>query len=197
MPELTPALTVDEARRLMQRPTTLVVDVRTPGEFATGHLRGAVNIPADDVGPHLRRIVAAAGGTLLVVCQSGGRARRAAGLLGEGGVRDLAVLEGGMGSWLAAGGEVDRPAEDGRWTLERQIRLVAGSIVFVAILLSMLWPWTTWIAGFIGAGMTFAALTNTCLMGALLAKLPYNRAPSCDIDTALRRLRASSPDAIA
>lgn len=188
------AIGIAQARDLMSRPTTLVVDVRTPGEFTGGHIPGAVNIPSDEVAPNLRRIVTAAGGTLLLVCQSGGRAEKAADQLGSGGLSDFAVLSGGMNSWVSQGGEVHYPSVDHRWSLERQIRLVAGSIVLASILASTIVPGLRWIAGLVGAGLVIAALTNTCLMGALLATLPYNtRGPSCDIDAAIERLRL--PDA--
>src|SRR5690606_19628792 len=50
-------------------PGVLVVDVRTPGEYETAHIEGAINLPLDQVDAHLRRIVADAGGTLLLICQ--------------------------------------------------------------------------------------------------------------------------------
>lgn len=62
-----------------------------------------------------------------------------------------------------------------RWALERQIRLVAGGIVLVSIVFSVWWPGARFVAGAIGLGLTVAAVTDTCLMGKLLMKLPYNR----------------------
>ncbi len=79
-----------------------------------------------------------------------------------------------------------------RWDLERQVRLVAGSIVLAAVVGSVFVPGLKWVAAFIGAGLTFAALTNTCAMGMLLGKLPYNRGASCDLDTIVGQLRDGS-----
>ncbi len=180
---------VAEAQTLLEQPGTLVLDVRSPGEFETAHIDGAVNIPVDRLDPHLREIVAAAGGTMVLVCQSGGRAEQAATKLTREGRQDLVLLAGGMNAWEAAGAPVQR-GEVQRWALERQVRLVAGSIVFVAVVASLWVPGLQWLAAAIGFGLVFAAVSNTCMMGMLLSKLPYNRGATCDIDQALNRLGA-------
>jgi rhodanese-related sulfurtransferase len=178
---------VAEAQSLVAEPTTLVLDVRSPGEFETSHIDGAVNIPVDRLDPHLREIVARSGGTMLLVCQSGGRAEQAATKLSREGRSDLVLLDGGMNAWQQAGAPVRR-GDVQRWALERQVRLVAGGIVFASVLASLWVPGLQWVAGAIGLGLFVAAVTNTCLMGMMLSKLPYNRGPACDIDEALTRL---------
>jgi hypothetical protein len=75
-----------------------------------------------------------------------------------------------------------------RWDIERQVRLVAGSIVLISIIVSIWVPAARFVAGFIGAGLTFAALSNTCAMGMLLSKLPYNRANTCDVNAVVDQL---------
>ena len=65
--------------------------------------------------------------------------------------------------------------------MDRQVRLVAGAITLLAVVISWLVPKTKWIAGGVGAGLTYSALTNTCAMAAILGKLPYNRGKACDI----------------
>lgn len=62
-----------------------------------------------------------------------------------------------------------------RWAMERQIRLVAGLVVLISITASVLWPLARILAGAVGLGLTVAAVTDTCLLGRLLSKLPYNR----------------------
>ena len=81
-----------------------------------------------------------------------------------------------------------------RWDLERQVRLVAGSIVLTSILGSIAAPKLKWLAAAIGGGLTFAALTNTCAMGMLLSKLPYNRGATCDAQTVVAQLVGSAAD---
>ncbi|GAA1701825.1 rhodanese-like domain-containing protein [Nonomuraea bangladeshensis] len=170
-------------------PDVLVVDVRTPAEYGTAHIDGAVNLPLDQVDAHLRRIVAGAGGRLLLVCQSGRRAERARATLSDAGLPGAVVLDGGMNAWIASGLPVNRGRA--RWPLERQVRLVAGSIVLASVVASLWIPAMVLVAGFIGAGLTFAAVTDTCAMGLLLARLPYNRAGGVDVDAVLSRLGAS------
>jgi rhodanese-related sulfurtransferase len=170
---------------------TLVVDVRTPAEFESAHIPGAINLPLDQVDAHLQRIVTDAGGQLILVCQGGVRAAQCQQKLSAAGLPGTLVLTGGMNAWTAHGAPITRGLQ--RWALERQVRLVAGGIVTVAILASLWWPPARFLAGLIGAGLTMAALTNTCAMGMLLAKLPYNRASMpVDIDASLDRLSGAT-----
>lgn len=187
----TPAsISVDELRsELASNPDTLLVDVRTPGEYQSGSIDGAVNLPLAQVDAHLRRIVHDAGGRMVLICQSGGRAAQAADMLAGAGLADVAVLDGGMNAWVSAGAPT-RPADkSAKWALERQVRLVAGGIVASSIIASIWRPGLRFLAGGIGAGLAFAAVSDTCVMGRLLMKLPYNRGAASDVEKAIERLR--------
>jgi rhodanese-related sulfurtransferase len=189
-PTSTPVIVAAElTRRLAGDHPPRVIDVRTPGEFESGHIPGSVNVPLDVIGTHAAEL-ASLDETVVVVCQSGARASRACAALSGAGSPSLLRLDGGIAAWSAAGGQVERLRE--RWSLERQVRLVAGAIVLVAVAVSAFVPWTKWLAGLVGAGLTFAAISNTCAMGMLLAKLPYNRGAACDIGVAMRALRSES-----
>jgi len=149
-----------------------LVDVRSAAEFATVHLPGAINIPLEQV--EMRTADLNANAPVVLVCQSGARARIAYGLLAASG-KNLLQLEGGTAAWLKAG----YPAVRGtaaRWALERQVRLAAGILVAVGVLLaatsSQLW---LILPGFVGCGLIFAGFTGFCPMGELLARLPWNR----------------------
>lgn len=149
-----------------------LIDVRSAGEFETVHIPGAYHVPLDSLSEHrseLRRL----DGGVVVVCQTGGRARQAAQRLTAAGMTGVKVLDGGIDAWVRAGGSAARGRQ--RWSLERQVRLVAGLFVLGAVLASTVVPSLKWLAAGMGAGLTFAALTNTCAMGNLLARLPYNR----------------------
>ncbi|WP_304451123.1 rhodanese-like domain-containing protein [Nocardiopsis sp. YSL2] len=168
-------------------PDTLLVDVRTPAEYESSHIPGSVNLPLGQVDRHLERIVSDAGGRLVLVCQSGNRATQCQSRLASAGLEGTAVMTGGMNAWESVGAPVVRGRE--RWALERQVRLVAGSIVLVSVLASLLWSPAVWIAAFIGAGLTFAAVTNTCAMGMMLTKLPYNQPRNAvDVEASLARI---------
>lgn len=99
---------------------------------------------------------------------------------------DVPILDGGITAREANGFAVNRGAP--RWDLERQVRLVAGSIVVLSILASIFFPWFKWVAGAVGAGLAFAAVTNTCAMGTLLSRLSYSRGTRCDAQTIVCQL---------
>ena len=165
--------------------------MRTPGEFETAHIPGSYNVPLDLLREHRDELRAHLDEQVVLVCRSGQRAGQAEQALAAAGLPNLRVLDGGMTAWQAAAGPVRRGRA--RWDLERQVRLVAGSIVLVAVLLSVVVAPVKWIAGLVGAGLTVAALSGTCVMGMLLARLPYNRGPRTDLDSVIRSLAADRP----
>jgi rhodanese-related sulfurtransferase len=183
----TATIGVDELRRMRaDDPAVHVIDVRTPGEFETGHIEGSYNVPLDLLGEHVRDL-AALDHNVVLVCQSGARATKALEQLVTAGKSNLRLLQGGMSAWTAAGGQVAR-TNDTRWAMDRQVRLVAGSVVLASVVASVWFPPARFLAGFIGAGLTFSAVTNTCGMAMMLAKLPYNRGAGCDMDAVLDQL---------
>lgn len=163
-----------------------LLDVRTPAEFTSVRIPGSHNIPLSDLDSVADRL-AAASRPLVVVCQSGQRSQQAQQRLLAAGVDDVHVLEGGLRAWQRHGGEVERGEQ--KWELERQVRLVAGSLVLAGVLGSRLVDERLkYIAGFVGAGLTFAALSNTCAMANVLSRLPYNRGPGADVEASIRAL---------
>ena len=124
-----------------------------------------------------------------MVCQSGSRARRAEDTLKAAGMPNLHVLEGGMNAWRSGGHRVRerRP----RWTLERQVRLVAGGLVASGALLALaVQPWFALLPALVGSGLVFASVTDTCALGMLLSRLPYNRPATCDVGAMVAALKA-------
>ena len=129
-----------------------VVDVRSPSEYATGHIPGAVNMPMEQVQSRLPDLEGE--DSIVLVCQSGQRARMVAGLLEPCG-KELRILEGGTSAWIKAGLPVVTTSVT-RWSLERQVRFAAGLLVLAGVILAL----TTslhWIylAVFIGLGAYF------------------------------------------
>ena len=163
-----------------------LVDVRTGAEYGTAHIADSVHLPIAQLTERAEE-VAAVDRRMVLVCQSGARARTAAGALRRHGKTDVHVLDGGIVAWQSAGGDVVEG--EAKWALERQVRGVAGSIVLTSILASLVRPGARFVAGGVGFGLLFSAVSNTCAMGSLLSKLPYNRGPRCDVDGALSRLR--------
>ncbi|WP_338692764.1 rhodanese-like domain-containing protein [Streptomyces sp. Q6] len=167
-----------------------LLDVRTPGEFRTVHIPGSYNVPLHTLREHRAELLGHLDEDVVLVCRSGQRAREAEQALAQAGLPNLRVLEGGMNAWEASGAPVQRGPE--RWDMERQVRLVAGSLVLVTGLVGLAVPGVHLVGTAIGAGLTYAALSNSCAMGVLLAKLPYNRGPRIDIRTVIAELRSAS-----
>lgn len=158
-------------------PDTLVLDVRTPAEFREAHIPGSTNVPLGDLrrraatllGPEAPKCVA-------LVCRTGQRAAAACEQLKRQGHADVHVLEGGLASWLEAGLPVDRGRKG--VSLERQVRIAAGALVVLGVLLGFLVHAAFFgLAGFVGAGLVFAGVTDTCGMAMVIARMPWNRAP--------------------
>ncbi|KJS59487.1 rhodanese-like domain-containing protein [Streptomyces rubellomurinus] len=171
---MTTPLTVEQLRpRLGQ---LALVDVRSPGEYAAGHIPGALNVPLDQLDralPALRR--AADRGDLAVVCASGQRAATACRQLADAGIAAL-VLTGGTNAWAADGHPLNRPAgARAVWAMDRQVRFAAGSLVLVGLFAGLALPGARWFAAAIGAGLVLSAVTDTCAMGRALGRLPFNR----------------------
>ncbi|MCB1284663.1 MAG: rhodanese-like domain-containing protein [Microthrixaceae bacterium] len=184
----------DLARLRTEHPTVRLIDVRTPGEFAVGHIDGSYNVPLPNLAEHREELTRTTDPVVLI-CQSGRRAEAAETQLREAGLDTVHVLDGGIEAWSAGGHALRHLDGPQPWTLERQVRLVAGGIVAVSILLSIIWPHTRWVAGALGLGLVFAAVTNTCAMGMMLMKLPYNRrnAGTCDMPTIAAALTGATP----
>jgi rhodanese-related sulfurtransferase len=87
---------------LAATPHTLVLDVREPGEFAEGHIKGAVLVPMGKI-PHHAQTIAESGVPVVVVCRSGARASSCESALKQAGTTDVKVLAGGVLAWQRAG----------------------------------------------------------------------------------------------
>lgn len=186
------ALDVQTLRERLDGPNPpRILDVRTPAEFESVHIPGAYNVPLDTLREHREEILSHVDEEIVLVCRSGQRASQAEQTLAAAGLPNVHILSGGILAWEANGGAVNRGTQ--KWDLERQVRLVAGSLVLLSVLGSVLVPELKWLAAAVGGGLTFAALSNTCAMGALLAKLPYNRGATCDARTVIAQLAESAP----
>lgn len=167
MQQLTPAA----LKQALDANNALLIDVREPGEFAREHIDGAQSFPLSSFDasrlPRDRRIV--------LCCQTGARSSRALLQLEAAGVPDVAQLDGGMGAWkaarLATVVDITQPI-----SIMRQVQITAGSLVVLgAVLAALVSPWFILLSGFVGAGLVFAGVSDTCMMAALLSRLPYNQ----------------------
>ncbi|MGW2648410.1 rhodanese-like domain-containing protein [Streptomyces sp. NPDC001393] len=190
---MTTPLSIDSRQARSRLDELTVIDVRTPGEYAGGHIPGALNIPLDRLGLALPGIrTAAERGEVLVVCASGARSENACRVLAENGIHAI-TLTGGTGAWAAQGHDLHRSeggAAKPTWAMDRQVRLTAGSLVLLGLALGgAVRPAFRLLSAGVAGGLVLSAVTNTCGMAALLAKLPYNRPRQADLEATLAHLR--------
>jgi rhodanese-related sulfurtransferase len=173
-----------------------VLDVRTPGEFSSVHIPGSFNLPLDRLPEYVDALGNAVNSPVVLVCRSGQRATEAERGLQAVDLPGLHVLDGGLGAWESAGLPVVRGA--GRWSMERQVRGVAGALVLAGLLGGLVVPPLRLVSAFVGGGLFVSAITNSCMMARLLAKLPYNReAATCDISRIVWEVAAKQPKSMA
>ena len=158
------------------RADRILIDVRTPAEFEEMHIEGARHEPLNELDASVLADEIK-GHEVCVICFSGTRAKQAAKKLVEAGCENTVILDGGVDAWEKAG----MPLKRGRRTmsLERQVRIAAGSLVVLGVILG--WkvaPAFFGLSAFVGAGLVFAGITDTCGMGMLIAKMPWNKRKS-------------------
>lgn len=176
MTSATPTVTELDAATLRELSGTdlVIIDVRSAAEFESMHIRGSYNVPLPLLSEHSDQLAERLGGRVVLVCQSGVRAEQARGRLVGAGIEGARVLTGGVPAFAAAGGDVVRGAQ--RWSMERQVRMAAGTLVVTGLAGGrFISPKVRFIAGAVGAGLAFSAATNTCAMGQALSKMPWNR----------------------
>ncbi len=153
-----------------------LIDVRTPVEFREVHAAAARNVPLDrlDPGAVAQARNGSKGEPLYLICRSGSRGRQACEKFLAAGFTNVVNVEGGTLACVEAGLPVVRGKK--AISLERQVRIAAGSLVLLGVLLGWLvHPALFGLSAFIGAGLVFAGITDTCGMGMMLARMPWNQ----------------------
>ena len=155
---------------------SLLLDVRSPAEFRGGHVRGAVNLPLELV--TVAKVSTLRGGNpdrhVVLLCAAGKRATVAAERLSGKGLQIL-VVTGGTAACATAGLPLDK-ISNGVISVERQVRIAAGTLVFGGVLLGAnVHPGFYALSAFVGAGLVFAGVTDWCGMGLLIARAPWNK----------------------
>ncbi len=150
-----------------------ILDVRSAFEFSQVHVEPSVNIPIDMISAKINEL-GQSKQSYLVLCHTGNRAAMAADMLMQSGIHAVKVIRGGIAHWQNEKLPVIKG--EGGISLERQVRIIAGSLILLGIILSWQFHWAfIFISVFVSSGLVFAGLTDSCLMGMLLMKLPYNK----------------------
>ncbi len=167
-------ITPEDALSLAQKdPQVKLLDVRSVLEFNQAHIKDSINIPINMLSAKLGEL-SQIKQSYVVFCRTGNRSPMAADMLIQSGMQAVKVMQGGLTRWQKEGLPVIKG--EGGMSLERQVRIIAGSLVLSGILLSWFAHWAfILISVFVCCGLIFAGLTDNCLMGMLLMKLPYNK----------------------
>jgi rhodanese-related sulfurtransferase len=161
-------------KQLLEQKAVTLIDVREPAEYAGEHIPGATLVSLSNF--DLRKIPQ--DGSIVLYCRSGNRSTMAAQKLFTAGFATVTHLSGGIGAWKEAGypTTINRKAPI---SLLRQVQIITGSSVLIGTLLGVLVsPWFLLLSGVMGAGLIYSGITDSCMLGMMLAKLPYNQRSS-------------------
>ena len=175
---------VRKIKQMMESGEHQIIDVREFSEFNSERIEGAKLKPLSNLDKQATEIDTSK--PVYLMCRSGGRAKQAAEKLSKKGFSDVCVITGGMNAWTNANLPVIK-GESKVWSLERQVRFAAGSLVVVGVLLSFVSPYFILLSAFVGAGLVFAAVTDTCGMAMALAKMPWNKQQGATCEPAARK----------
>ena len=162
-----------------------LIDVRTPVEFRELHVEFARNVPLDQLDPPAVMKTLPTDEPVYVLCRTGSRGEKAQKMFHDAGFPNVVNVEGGTLACEEAGLPISRGQQ--AMSLERQVRIAAGSLVLVGVLCGWLvHPAFYGLSAFVGAGLVFAGITDTCGMGMLLARMPWNqcktKAAPCEVE---------------
>ncbi len=160
---------------LIKNSDVKLIDVRSPGEFSAVHINGSVNYPlgGKELGALENDPQFPKEKKLFLVCQSGARASQACNEIEKAGFNNIKILQGGVSQWVSEGLPVVRGK--GAISMERQVRIAAGLFVLLSsLIVSMGLNSFILVPIFVGTGLVFSGVTNTCGMAKVLALMPWN-----------------------
>lgn len=170
------SISVYDLNRMMQEGKKIqLIDVRSPAEYREVHADCAKNVPLHDLNEQaLKKQINDSGETLYLICHKGNRSKSACQLLMDVGIVNVVTVEGGTDAWEQAGLKVVRGKK--AISVERQVRIAAGFLVLLGAGLGFfVHPYFIGLSAFIGAGLMFAGITDTCGMALMLARMPWNK----------------------
>lgn len=167
-------LSPQQVRERLDAGRAILVDIREADEFARSHITGAQSQPLSTW--EKAHLSVDPDADVIFTCRSGMRTAGACDRLAARIRGDAFVLNGGLDAWAKAGLPVETDA-DAPMEIMRQVQIAAGSLVLIGVILGFLvTPVWFALAGFVGAGLTFAGVSGFCGMARLLMLAPWNRA---------------------
>lgn len=160
--------------RILAGENVELIDVRTPAEFREVHVTIARNAPLDSLDRGSLLAAHPTNAPLYVICRSGSRGKQACEKIQAAGCTNVVNVEGGTMAWDQAGYPVVRGKKT--ISLERQVRICAGFMALLGGVLAIaVHPYWAGLSAFVGAGLMFAGITDTCGMAMILARMPWNQ----------------------
>ena len=163
----------DAQEIIAKNPKIKLLDIRSVLEFNQVHIKDSINIAIDTLSFRIKEL-SKPGQGYIIFCRTGNRSLIAADMLLQAGIHNIKIMEGGITRW-----QKDKmPVIRGKVcvSLERQIRIIAGSLFLFGIIMSwFVHQAFIGISIFISCGLIYSGITDNCLMGMLLMKLPYNK----------------------
>ena len=165
--------TVIGLKEVLEEGNGTLVDVREFAEFAGERVPDARLMPLGDL--EKRHLELDHEKPIYVMCRTGRRSLEAQKKLRALGFKNVINVVGGMEAWKKEELPVHKD-EKAPWAIERQVRFTAGLFMLTGIALAVLvHPYLIAISAFVGAGLVFSAATDSCAMGMVLMKMPWNR----------------------
>lgn len=174
-----PAIEPEALHRTLREPARVrLIDVRSPAEYAQGHVAGAVSLPLATLErAQVTRHLGPTAGTwdpVYLMCESGTRAEQAAYRLRNLGLDNVAIVAGGTLAWQQAGLPLQRTAP--ALPLEHQAQVAVGLILLLVLAKAMLLhPVFYVLLGALGAALIAAGLSGRLSLTHLVSRLPWNR----------------------
>lgn len=151
----------------------VLIDVRTHAEYESIHIPGSFNVPQDRL-DSFKDQLSQLKEDVVFICRTGNRAEKACELLTSHGLQSSFVLDGGVKAWEEQGKEVNKGTPT--WDMGRQVRFGAGLLVLTGTAIGFFTtPAFYAIPAFVGAGLIYSGVTNSCGMAYVLSKMPWNQ----------------------
>ncbi len=170
-------ISADEYLAIKGKLTT--IDLRTEAEIESEHIKGCLPLPVQQLSKaKFEQVLSSqpsAGSDVYLLCQSGRRAEIAIEKLSGLEGHKLIIIEGGFNALKTAGASTIQSSRRSI-SLERQVRIAAGALTLSGVFLGFsVHTLFFGLSAFVGAGLMFAGITDTCGMALMLAQMPWNK----------------------
>jgi rhodanese-related sulfurtransferase len=172
------------SRTYQDNQNLVLIDVRSPVEFESKHIKGSFNIPIDDLSVNsmkelIKRKKIKTNEEIYFICKSGMRAKLAQQKM-EDSKHPIVCVDKGLDGIDSGEGIEYNYGSRGGISLERQVRITIGFLMLAGILAgAFIHPLAYGFSGLISLGFLISGITDWCGMALLIAKMPWNKVATC------------------